>query len=200
MGFFKRNLRLFIIIITFIVSFSSFFSVYFTSSYKHLKQLESELSQARLQKELILTETVVGLNETPAEDPMQKFKQEKNVSNQTIKEIDTKIKGSQVIFTNSFITVLSQLKLGLDLVGGAQLTFQALTGPDVKEVNKDVIAGLIKVFENRVNASGTTEAIVQQVGKDRILVEIPGADPEIVKRRLLKTALDRKSTRLNSSH
>jgi len=188
MGFFKRNLRLFIIIITFIVSFSSFFSVYFTSSYKHLKQLESELSQARLQKELILTETVVGLNETPAEDPMQKFKQEKNVSNQTIKEIDTKIKGSQVIFTNSFITVLSQLKLGLDLVGGAQLTFQALTGPDVKEVNKDVIAGLIKVFENRVNASGTTEAIVQQVGKDRILVEIPGADPEIVKRRLLKTA------------
>src|SRR3989338_1983400 len=188
MGFFKRNLRLFIIIITFIVSFSSFFSVYFTSSYKHLKQLESELSQARLQKELILTETVVGLNETPAEDPMQKFKQEKNVSNQTIKEIDTKIKGSQVIFTNSFITVLSQLKLGLDLVGGAQLTFQALTGPDVKEVNKDVIAGLIKVFENRVNASGTTEAIVQQVGKDRILVEIQGADPEIVKRRLLKTA------------
>ncbi len=188
MGFFKRNLRLFIIIITFIVSFSSFFSIYFTSSYKHLKQLESELAQARLQKESILTEKVVGLNETPTEDPVQKFKQEKNVSNQTIKEIDTKIKGSQVVFKNSFITVLSQLKLGLDLVGGAQLTFQALTGPDVKEINKDVIAGLIKVFENRVNASGTTEAIVQQVGKDRILVEIPGADPEIVKRRLLKTA------------
>ena len=34
------------------------------------------------------------------------------------------------------------------------------------------MAGLVKVFENRVNASGTTEAVVQQVGKDRILVEI----------------------------
>ena len=188
MGFFKRNLRLFIIIITFFVSFSSFFSIYFTSSYKHLKELEGELSQARLQKESILTETVVGLNEAPMQDPIQKFRQDKNVSNQVIKEIDTKIKGSQVVFQNSFVTALSQLKLGLDLVGGAQLTFQALTGPDVSKVTNDTIAGLIKVFENRVNASGTTEAIVQQVGKDRILVEIPGADPEIVKRRLLKTA------------
>ena len=50
------------------------------------------------------------------------------------------------------------------------------------------MAGLVKVFENRVNASGTTEAVVQQVGKDRILVEIPGVDPELVKRRLLATA------------
>jgi preprotein translocase subunit SecD len=55
-------------------------------------------------------------------------------------------------------------------------------------MTKDVIKGLVKVFENRVNASGTTEAIVQQVGKDRILVEVPGANPEIVKRRLLATA------------
>ncbi len=188
MSFLKQNFRFFIIIITLVVSFFSFFSIYFTSSYKHLKQLESELSKAREQKELILTNSVVGLNETPMEDPIQKFKQEKNASNQTIKEIDTKIKGSQVVFTNPIFTVLTQLKLGLDLVGGAQLTFQALTGKDVQEVNKDTIAGLIKVFENRVNASGTTEAIVQQVGKDRILVEIPGADPEIVKRRLLKTA------------
>ena len=150
MGFLKRNSRLFIIIITFIVSFSSFFTIYLTESYKHLKGLESELAQARAQKESILTQNVVGLNETPPEDPIQKFKQGKGVSNQTIKEIDTKIKGAQVIFQNSIVTVLTQLKLGLDLVGGAQLTFQALTGPDVQVINKDVIAGLIKVDRKSV--------------------------------------------------
>ena len=69
--------------------------------------------------------------------------------------------------------------LGLDLVGGAQLTFQAVPGGGA-EINKDSIGGLIKVFENRVNASGTSEANVQQIGKDRVLVEIPGADRKSV--------------------
>ena len=187
MGFFKRNIRILIVIAISIFAFSSFFSIYLTGSYKDLKKLEAGLAEARAQKETFITEKVVGLNEN-IEDPIQKFKQEKNVSDALIKEIDTKIKDSQIVFQNSFLTVLSQLKLGLDLVGGAQLTFQALTNSDTREITKDVIAGLVKVFENRVNASGTTEAIVQQVGKDRILVEIPGADPELVKRRLLKTA------------
>ncbi|MBI3591082.1 MAG: protein translocase subunit SecD [Candidatus Melainabacteria bacterium] len=187
MDFFKRNLRLFIVIFTFLISFTSFFSFYFTSSYNRLKGLEADLNQARTEKETLLSEKVTGLN-SDVEDPVSKLKKDKNLSDREIKEIDTKIKDAQILFQNSFITALTQLKLGLDLVGGAQLTFQALTGEDVKEVNNEVIAGLIKVFENRVNASGTAEAIVQQVGKDRVLVEIPGADPEIVKRRLLKTA------------
>ena len=188
MNFLKRNLRLFIILITIFVSAFSFFSFYLTGSYKHLKQLEGELNVARNKQEEILTNTVVGLNKEEIQDPIKKLKSEKGLSDKDIKEIDTKIKGAQVISQNSFITILSQLKLGLDLVGGAQLTFQAVTGNDIKEINQEVLNGLIRVFENRVNASGTAEAIVQQVGKDRVLVEIPGADPEIVKRRLLKTA------------
>lgn len=187
MDFFKRNWRIFVIVFTFIISFFSFFSFYLTSGYENLKELEGELTIARAQKDKLLTETVVGLEEK-VEDPIEKLRDQRSLSKKTIKEIDEKIKGAQLIFKNSFITVLSQLRLGLDLVGGAQLTFQALAGQDVKEVNSDVLAGLIKVFENRVNASGTAEAVVQQVGKDRVLVEIPGADPEIVKRRLLRTA------------
>ena len=187
MGFFKRNFRLLIIITSFLISFSSFFSIYLTGSYNHLKELEGLLTQARAEKETILTEKVVGLNENIT-DPIQKLKEEKGITNKDIKDIEIKLKGAQILCQNSFVTVLTQLMLGLDLVGGAQLTFQALAGPGVKEINNDVIAGLIKVIENRVNASGTTEAIVQQVGKDRVLVEIPGADPDLVKRRLLKTA------------
>lgn len=84
--------------------------------------------------------------------------------------------------------LLTKLHLGLDLVGGSQFEFEALPTKDVPEITPSVMRGLVKVFENRVNASGTSEAIVQQVGKTRILVEVPGADPSMVKRRLLKTA------------
>ena len=187
MNFFSRNARLLIVIGVALISIFSFFSFYLTGTYKHLKNLEAGLAQARIDRENLFTQKVVSLDNSII-DPLQQFKKDKNLSEKDIKELDTKLKGAQIVFQNPLITLTTQLMLGLDLVGGAQLTFQALTGPDVAEINNDVIAGLIKVFENRVNASGTAEAIVQQVGKDRVLVEIPGADPEIVKRRLLKTA------------
>lgn len=185
--FLKKNLRLFIVIVTFFICFFSFFTFYLTGSYKHLKSLEADLNKARSERETILTETVASLNQNIS-DPVKKFKEEKGVSDKLIKEIDTKIKGSQIVLQNSFFTVTTQLMLGLDLIGGAQLTFQAILPAQSQEASQDAVSGLIKVFENRVNASGTSEANVQQVGKDRVLVEIPGADPEIVKRRLLKTA------------
>ncbi len=92
---------------------------------------------------------------------------------------------SYALFSNGLEN--NNLKLGLDLVGGAQLVFQA-KNPTGQALDKTTMQGLIKVFENRVNASGTAEATIQQVGSDRVLVEIPGVKPDLVKRRLLKTA------------
>lgn len=82
----------------------------------------------------------------------------------------------------------SNLQFGLDLIGGAQLKFQGLPSPTVPVITPEIMKGVEKVINNRVNASGTSEAIVQVVGKDRLMVEIPGKDPETVKRRLLRTA------------
>lgn len=82
----------------------------------------------------------------------------------------------------------TNLKLGLDLIGGAQLTFEAKPSKQTPEITQEVMNGLAHVIENRINASGTTETTVQQVGRNRILIEIPGVNPETVKRRLLKTA------------
>jgi preprotein translocase subunit SecD len=98
-----------------------------------------------------------------------------------------RLKLQQILSTPGY-SLYTKLKLGLDLVGGSQFEFEALTTDKVPEISPEVMRGLVKVFENRVNASGTTEAIVQQVGKNRILVEVPGADPTTVKRRLLATA------------
>jgi preprotein translocase subunit SecD len=105
----------------------------------------------------------------------------------------------QKVFSKDKFHVFTSLKLGLDLVGGSQFEFEAVPTEQVPEITQSVMRGLVKVFENRVNASGTTEAIVQQVGKDRILVEVPGADPNTVKRRLLATAnLEFKELKINS--
>ncbi len=94
----------------------------------------------------------------------------------------------QLVYSKDGLNIFTKMKLGLDLIGGSQFEFQALPTDQVKEITPQVMRGLVKVFENRVNASGTTEATVQQVGKDRISVEVPGADPTAVKRRLLRTA------------
>ncbi len=94
----------------------------------------------------------------------------------------------QKILTVGNKAIFTHLKLGLDLIGGSQLEFEAQTTAQVPEITQDVMRGLVKVFENRVNASGTAEAVVQQVGKNRIVVEVPGVDPQTVKRRLLATA------------
>ena len=51
------------------------------------------------------------------------------------------------------------------------------------------VSQVLKIVENRINALGTTEPVIQQQGKDRIIVQIPGLqDPDRVKDLLGRTA------------
>jgi preprotein translocase subunit SecD len=66
-----------------------------------------------------------------------------------------------------------KLLLGLDLQGGMQLLLQ----PDIaagQTVTGDDMAAVKRIVESRVNGMGVTEPVVQMVGSDRILVEMPG--------------------------
>ncbi|NJL33356.1 MAG: hypothetical protein HC893_05230 [Chloroflexaceae bacterium] len=66
-------------------------------------------------------------------------------------------------------------RLGLDLQGGIQVVLRAET-EDVTLEEMQTAAGVI---ERRVNALGVGETVVQQLGDNRIAVELPGvADPE----------------------
>jgi preprotein translocase subunit SecD len=81
------------------------------------------------------------------------------------------------------------LQLGLDLKGGSQLTIQVKTTPDIKEITEKELEAVQKVVEGRINASGVSEPLIQAVGKDQILVQLPGVDnPEEAERRLKGTA------------
>jgi len=71
-----------------------------------------------------------------------------------------------------------ETRLGLDLVGGVQALLEA----DLPEGEQPTPANMSTaktIVENRVNGLGVTEAVVQQAGDNRIVVEVPGVqDPE----------------------
>jgi len=65
-------------------------------------------------------------------------------------------------------------RLGLDLLGGAHLIYQA----DLSQVNfadrSNAMEGVRDVIERRVNLFGVAEPIVQVSGNDRLIVELAG--------------------------
>ena len=70
------------------------------------------------------------------------------------------------------------LKLGLDLQGGSHLVYQARdneTGLPIVPA-PDTMEALKRSIEKRVNASGLGEPIIQLLGDDRILIQLPGVE------------------------
>jgi len=78
---------------------------------------------------------------------------------------------------------------GIDLVGGVDLLLQAQIPEGETEVTGDMILGAIDIVRNRLDPEGVREIIIQQMGEDRIVVQIPGEDdPERVKAMIGTTA------------
>ena len=90
------------------------------------------------------------------------------------------------------------LTLGLDLQGGSHLVYQAnlfsepndesMTGERIPP-NADQMDALKRTIERRLNSSGLGEPILQVLGEDRLLVQIPGvSDPDSAKALIGETA------------
>lgn len=81
------------------------------------------------------------------------------------------------------------IHLGLDLVGGVQALLEADL-PEDAEVTAESMRTARIIVENRVNGLGVSEAVVQQAGDRRILVELPGEqDPQRAIETIKQTAL-----------
>lgn len=74
------------------------------------------------------------------------------------------------------ILVRVPLRLGLDLQGGSQLTLQVKTTETVPEITPEKLEAVRQVVENRINPSGVQEIVVQVVGSDQLLVQLPGVN------------------------
>lgn len=75
-------------------------------------------------------------------------------------------------------------RLGLDLVGGIRGEYQVVS-TDAQAVTPEILAQTRTIIENRVNAFGVAEPVVQTQGADRVSVELPGASDEDQLRRLI---------------
>ena len=67
------------------------------------------------------------------------------------------------------------LRLGLDLKGGSQLLYQAdlsMKAPNVTD--SEAMASVIDKIQRRVDQYGVAEPVIQKLGADRILVQLPG--------------------------
>jgi protein-export membrane protein SecD len=72
-----------------------------------------------------------------------------------------------------------EIKQGLDLQGGLQVLLEADLPPD-QEIEPEAMDQVAAIIDNRVNALGVVEPLVQVQGSRRIIVELPGVeDPEI---------------------
>ena len=85
------------------------------------------------------------------------------------------------------------LKLGLDLQGGSHLVYKAAlldpdSGVEIPPTPEQMDA-LLTTIERRVNGAGLGEPILQLLGEDRLLVQLPGLkDPGRAKRLIGETA------------
>ncbi|HSA07162.1 MAG TPA: protein translocase subunit SecD [Candidatus Gastranaerophilales bacterium] len=94
-----------------------------------------------------------------------------------------------LLAASSLAIIMKPTKLGLDLIGGSRLVLEAQTTPEVPEITQEVMSSLQYSIENRVNSMGVAETVVQTIGKDRLLIEIPNInDPQKAKEFLGKTA------------
>ncbi|WP_392483234.1 protein translocase subunit SecD [Nostoc sp. C110] len=81
------------------------------------------------------------------------------------------------------------IPLGLDLRGGSQLTIQVKPSAEIPKITERELEGVKKVVEGRINGLGVSEPLIQTVGADKILVQLPGVnDPEQAERVLGGTA------------
>ncbi len=78
-----------------------------------------------------------------------------------------------ITIASIFIDYKKPASLGLDLVGGSRLMLEAQTSSSVPKITPEIMDSLQYAIENRVNAMGVGETIVQRIGTKRLLIEIP---------------------------
>jgi len=81
------------------------------------------------------------------------------------------------------------LHLGLDLVGGMHMVLDIDASKLTKEQAKDAADRALAVIQNRIDQFGVFEPVIQKIGNDRLLVELPGVDRDRAKTLIGQVAL-----------
>lgn len=94
-----------------------------------------------------------------------------------------------LVIASIVVILMKPTKLGLDLIGGSRLVLEAQKTAEIQKITPDMMDSLQFAIEKRVNAIGVAETVVQKVGENRLLIEIPNiSDPQKAKEYLGETA------------
>ena len=76
--------------------------------------------------------------------------------------------------------VNNSIKLGLDLQGGMHLVLEVddPQGEMSTEERSDAIDRAERILRTRIDEFGVEEPLIQKIGSDRIIVELPGIDDQ----------------------
>lgn len=76
--------------------------------------------------------------------------------------------------------IVNGLKLGLDLKGGMYLALEVEDpqGTMTDEARRNATDQALEVIRNRIDQFGVSEPLIQKVGDDRIIVQLPGIEDE----------------------
>ena len=76
-----------------------------------------------------------------------------------------------------------ETKLGLDLQGGFEIKYGTVTPAGKPNPDSSQMEVIRTIIENRVNSTGVSEPIVETVGSNEVLVQVPGAtDPDAIRK------------------
>lgn len=179
---FAKNWKVFVVLGVLFWSLSTLFQVIPDQQLKQL-QATAKMSPTDLQADIM-----ARLEKLPDWNKMNQFQKEDSLK--TLQEEAAYANNLQILGHVDKYTIVTNLKLGLDLRGGSQLVLQAQPSKLVPEITPEVMKGVETVINNRVNSLGVSETVVQRTGRDRLIVELPGVkDPQEAKDRIGTTAL-----------
>jgi protein-export membrane protein SecD/preprotein translocase SecF subunit len=84
-------------------------------------------------------------------------------------------------------SILSHMKLGLDLQGGFEVLYQVKPAKPGQKIDKEVLASTVEALDKRINVLGVSEPSIQIEGKDRIRVQLAGVTNQNKARQILST-------------
>ncbi len=89
---------------------------------------------------------------------------------------------NDVIGPDGTIVKAGKIRRGLDLKGGTSFLIRLVSEKNedgtMKEITPSMVDQAVEVVRKRVDALGTSEPVIAPAGADRILVQIPGLDPQ----------------------
>ncbi len=95
-----------------------------------------------------------------------------------------------MIGISAFYLFTQKIKLGLDLQGGMHLVLEVddPEGTMTADARADAIDRVVRILRTRIDEFGVEEPLIQKVGSDRIIVELPGVSDEDRAKNLIQQA------------